>query len=50
LLAFELDSFVKFPETENWRKELLLGRNVLNHGVPFPMMNNEKNGYFYAKI
>lgn len=36
LLGLEPDPCVKFPETENWREELLLAREVLKRGVPCP--------------
>ena len=42
LLGIEGDPCVKFPETENWREELLVAREVLKRGVPCPSDEERK--------
>lgn len=42
LLGIEGDPCVKFPETENWREELLIAREVLKRGVPCPSDEERK--------
>lgn len=42
LLVLEPDSYVKLPETETWREELLLAREVLKRGLPCPSDEQRK--------
>jgi hypothetical protein len=47
LLGIEGDPCVKFPETENWREELLEAREVLKRGVPCPSDEERKTMDFF---
>ena len=47
LLGIEGDPCVKFPETENWREELLKAREVLKRGVPCPSDEERKTMDFF---
>ena len=42
LYGIEGDPCVKLPETENWREELLIAREVLKRGVPCPSDEERK--------
>lgn len=42
LLGIEGDPCVKFPETETWREDLVLAREVLKRGVPCPDREQRK--------